>query len=375
MEGKEEKTIKEKSTVLIVDDNEINRTILNDMILTLGHVPLQAENGLSALAKVRKHPVDLILLDILMPEMDGYQVLENLKADKILRKLPVIIISALGEIESVVRCIEKGADDYLVKPFNPILLKARIGTCLEKKRLHDHENIYLRQIEDYNLNLEECVRKQVQEITSGHLTTIFAMAKLAESRDPETGEHLERMAEYCKILSEKLRLLPKYASKIDEGFIENIFAASPLHDIGKVGIPDRILQKPEKLTDEEFSVMKTHTVISAETLKGVDRKHQGNEFIRVGIKIAESHHEKWDGTGYPHALAGEGIPLVARILALADVYDALTSKRCYKEAFSHANSLGIILDGRGKHFDPEVVDAFVSASEEFIVICKKHADS
>ena len=361
--------------ILIVDDEEKICALLKRQMLALGYTPILAENGLSALLQMRKELPDLVLLDILMPEMDGYKVLDHMKSDSNLRHIPVIVISGVGGMEDVVRCIEKGADDYLTKPFDDTLLKARIGACVEKKRLRDQEELYRKRIERYNLNLEERVREQVREVTSAQLATIFAMAKLAESRDPETGEHLERMQGYCKILSEKLRQSPKYASVIDEVFVENMYAASPLHDIGKVGIPDRILQKPGKLTEEEFAVIKTHTTIGADTLREVHRQHAGNEFVHIGIEIAESHHENWDGSGYPQGLDRDKIPLVGRIVKLGDVYDALTSKRCYKEAFSHAKSREIIVGDSEKEFDPDVVDAFVSSEEEFVATRKRHVDA
>ncbi len=373
--NKKQESVKDTATILVSDDNEINRDVLYALITTLGHVPLLAENGLSALNQMEKQPPDLVLLDIIMPEMDGYKVLNHMKSDGFLRNIPIIMISAVSEMESVVRCIEKGADDYLVKPFDITLLKARIGACLEQKRLRDQEDKYLKQTKDYNLKLEERVSEQVQQITVGQQATIFALAKLAASRNLETGEHLQRMCEYSKVISEKLQLLPKYTSVIDEDFIRNIYAASPLHDIGKVGIPDKILLKIDKLTKEEFAIMKTHTIIGGKTLMEVDQQHPGNDFVYVGIEIAESHHEMWDGNGYPYGLAGENIPLAGRILALGDVYDAHISKRVYKEAFSHAKSRGIILSGSGKNFDPDIVDAFVSSEDEFIAISKRYVDT
>ena len=373
--SKKQETIKDAATILVADDSEINRDVLHALITTLGHVPLLAENGLAALNQMEKQPPDLVLLDIIMPEMDGYKVLNHMKGDSSLRNIPVIMISAVYEMESVVRCIEKGADDYLVKPFDITLLKARISSCLEKKRLRDHEDKYLKQTEDYNLKLEERVSEQVQQITVGQQATIFALAKLAASRHLETGEHLQRMCEYSKVISEKLQLLPKYTSVIDEDFIRNIYAASPLHDIGKVGIPDKILLKIDKLTKEEFAIMKTHTIIGGKTLREVNQQHPGNDFVHVGIEIAESHHEMWDGNGYPYGLAGESIPLAGRILALGDVYDAHISKRVYKEAFSHSESREIILSGSGKRFDPDIVEAFVSLEDEFIAISKRYVDT
>ncbi len=360
--------------ILIVDDNSINLKIINDLIQVMGYDAIMAENGLYALSTLEKQECDLVLLDICMPDMDGYQVLEYMKNDSHLCKIPVIMISALDDMESIVRCIESGADDYMVKPFNHTILKARISACLERKRLHDSENKYQDQIEKYNIDLQSRVSKQVSEITAAQRSTIFAMAKLAESRDPETGKHLLRIREYVRIICQKLSLLPKYVGIIDDDYIENICAASPLHDIGKVGISDSILLKPGKLSIDEFNAMKEHTTIGAETLREVNRLHAGNDFVRTGIEIAESHHERWDGTGYPHELVGENIPLVGRILALSDVYDALTSKRCYKKAFSHTRSHEIILEGRGTHFDPDVVDAFVSAEKEFLHIKEHYVD-
>lgn len=352
-------------SLLVVDDNQMNRDMLSRRLERQGYQVDCAENGREAIAKVAGNPFDLILLDIMMPEMNGYEALETLKQTQSSRHIPVIMISALDDLDSVVRCIELGAEDYISKPFNPTLLKARVSACLDKKRMHDQEEDYRRRIEDQNHLLEDRVQRQVQQITSAQLGAIFAMSKLAESRDPETGEHLERMREYCKILSQQLAKLPKYANIIDHKFVEIIYAASPLHDIGKVGIPDSILLKNGKLDSEEWVVMRGHTLIGARTLLEVDQEHPGNDLIRTGIAIAGGHHEKWDGSGYPHGVAGEDIPLVARILALGDVYDALTSKRCYKDAFSHAKSQEIILADSGKHFDPEVVWAFQETDAEF----------
>jgi putative two-component system response regulator len=373
--NKKQETVKDKATILVADDNDINRDVLHSLITALGHVPLLAENGLSAITQMEKQPPDLVLLDIIMPEMDGYKVLNHMKSDSSLRNIPVIMISAVYEVESIVQCIEKGADDYLFKPFDPMLLKARISACLEKKRLRDQKDDYLKQIGDYNLKLEERVRKQVQQITIAQQATIFALAKLAASRNLETGEHLQRICEYSKVICEKLRLLPKYTSVIDEDFIRNIYAASPLHDIGKVGIPDKILLKVDKLTKEEFTIMKTHTIIGGKTLREVDQQNPGNDFVHLGIEIAESHHEWWDGNGYPHGLAGDNIPLAGRIIALGDVYDAHISKRVYKDAFSHSESREIILSGSGKNFDPDIVDTFISSENEFIAISKRYVDT
>ncbi|MCE5180680.1 MAG: response regulator [Betaproteobacteria bacterium] len=357
-------------SLLIVDDMEVNRTLL-DRLLKKDNFHLSfAEDGHEALEKIRVGNFDLVLLDIMMPNLDGIQVLSSLKTDEKLRHIPVIMISALNEMDNVVRCIEMGAEDYLPKPFNRILLRARVNASLEKKRVHDLTEDYRRRIEGHNSELKTRVREQVREIASTQLATIFAMSKLAESRDPETGQHLERVREYCVILAIKLNQ-GKYFN-IDADFIENIYAASPLHDIGKVGVPDHVLLKPGKLTDEERTLMETHSTVGAETLRAVNDQHPGNAFVSMGIDIAESHHEKWDGSGYPQKLSGDAIPLSARIVALADVYDALTSKRCYKDAFSHEKAVGIIQSENGRHFDPRLVEAFCLIEQEFKAIQTFH---
>ena len=360
--------------MLVVDDNEMNRDLLLRRLDSMGFSLYSAADGEEALAMLESHHIDLVLLDIMMPVMDGYEVLAAMQQDPEMSKVPVVMITALDDVESAVRCIDMGAVDYVTKPFNPTLLKARVNACLEQKHIHDLEDRYREQIERHNQSLAEQVQLQVRELSEAQLSTIFAMSKLAESRDPETGEHLERMREYCKVLSEQMSRMPRYRSIIDRDFVDNIYAASPLHDIGKVGVDDRVLMKPGKLTPDEWLMMKRHPVIGAETLREVDRTHPGNNFIRTGIDIAEGHHEKWDGSGYPNGLRGEEIPLVARILALGDVYDALTSKRCYKEAFSHQKSRTIIFEGRGSHFDPDVVAAFMETEEEFQRIRREFDD-
>ena len=363
------------ATILIVDDQGLNRQILAKLVADLGHTSLQAENGATALTLMKANKVDLVLCDVMMPVMTGYQFLEHVKEDESFRHIPVVMVSALDELQSITHCIEFGADDYLPKAFNPVLLKARLNGCLARKDMHDKEQEHRERIERYNHELEERVREQVKQIASTQLALIFALANLAESRDPDTGEHLERMRQYAYTLALKMRAAPKYGDIIDEAYVEDLYVAAPLHDIGKVGIPDRILQKPGKLSPEEFEIMKSHALIGATTLRRVDEKHPGNNFLRMGIELAESHHEKWDGTGYPHGLAGDTIPLAGRILALADVYDALTSKRCYKDAMPHEKSREILLEGKGTHFDPEVVDAFIQSEETFFSIRLKYQDS
>jgi len=355
----------QSGSLLVVDDNDANRDMLSRRLERLGHRVATAVDGYHALEIMSNTAFDLVLLDVMMPRLDGYGTLSRIKSDPVLCHIPVIMISALDDISAIVRCIEMGAEDYVPKPFDPVLLRARIGASLEKKRLRDQEAVYRKQIEEYNLHLEDRVREQVSNITLAQMETIFALSKLAESRDPETGAHLERVREYSRLLAISLEKTDKYARIIDNDFIQNLFIASPLHDIGKVGIPDHILLKPGRYTDEEFDILKTHSAMGADTLRAVNKKNKNNTFVKIGIEIAESHHEKWDGTGYPYGLAGEAIPLSARIIALADVYDALRTKRCYKEPFSHEKSKAIILEGNGKHFDPDVMACFLANEAEF----------
>ena len=364
-----------RATILVVDDNEMNCDLLTRRLEKEKYRVIVAEDGYRAFEELQSNDIDLVLLDIMMPKMDGYEVLERMKADDGLMHIPVIMITAVDELESIVKCIELGAEDYLSKPFNPVLLRARIGASLEKKRLSDLEQEYREQLEEYNLVLNDRVRVQVREIAQTQLGAIFAMSKLAESRDPETGEHLDRMREYCRVLAVRMQSTPKYSKLINTDFIDNIYAASPLHDIGKVGVPDAVLTKPGKLDENEWIIMKTHPLVGAETLREVDRQHPGNAFVKTGVEIAEAHHEKWNGSGYPFGLAREKIPLVARILALGDVYDALTSRRCYKEAFSPEKSREIIVHDREAHFDPDVVDAFLASEDEFARVREEFQDS
>ena len=361
--------------ILVVDDNEMNRDLL-DRRLKQQHLRVAvAVNGKQAIDMIDQTSYDMVLLDIMMPGVNGYQVLEYMKGQKHLRHIPVIMISALDEMDSIIKCIELGADDYLTKPFNPVLLKARVNAGLDKKRWHDQEAGYRKELQYYNMTLEERVNTQVEQIAAAQLATIFAMSKLSESKDPDTGAHLERMREYCKVLAQQLSRHPRFQNIVDSEFITSIYAASPLHDIGKVGIPDNILMKPGKLTSDEWDIMKQHPVIGANTLRAVLQQYPLNPILKAGVDIAECHHERWDGNGYPHQLKGEDIPISARILALADVYDALTSQRCYKEAFDHEECQRLIIESKGSHFDPLIVDAYMEIEDEFIRIRAAFKDS
>lgn len=351
----------ERSTIMLVDDTPANLDLLTEMLQGQGYRVQAFPGGPMALKAAALNPPDLILLDIMMPEMDGFEVCRRLKADDALKEIPVIFISALDDVANKVRAFSQGGVDYVSKPFHQEEVLARVTTHLSLRRMRQ-------KLEQHNLHLQDLVREKVKEISDSQLATLLAISKLAEYRDDETGRHIERTRTFCKVLAERLRDNPRYAETITEGFIEDIYHAAPLHDIGKVGIRDDILLKPGRLTPEEFEIMKTHTVIGARTLETVRRKYPGNAFVNMGIDLTRSHHEKWDGTGYPDRLSGEAIPLSARIMALADVYDALRSRRPYKKPFSHEESLRIILEGAESHFDPNVVNAFKPLEGQFAEI-------
>jgi putative two-component system response regulator len=357
-----------KSNLLVVDDTPANLRLLAAMLTEKGYKVRAVINGAMALVAVRTAPPDLILLDINMPDMNGYQVCEQIKADETLSDIPVIFISALDETQDKVRAFVAGGVDYITKPFQIDEVLARVKTHLTLRKTQRELQEARNELLAINQHLEERVQEQVEQISSAHLATIFALAKLADSRDANTGGHLERVSQYCRVMAKELQTLARYQELIDDHFIENFSTASALHDIGKVGIPDSILLKPGNLTVEEFDIMKTHTQIGADALRKVNQMYPGNHLIRMGIDIAESHHERWDGHGYPYQLAGDAIPWVARILALVDVYDALTSSRPYKTSYSHAQCCEFIASERAKHFDPEIADCFFKVEAAFAAI-------
>ena len=294
-------------TILIVDDTPENLRVLLELLKQQGYKVRAVPNGRLALQAASSEPPDLILLDIMMPEMDGYEVCRRLKQDDKLREIPVLFLSALGETLDKVRAFDVGAVDYVTKPFQFEEVRARVETHLRLRRLQV-------QLEAHNRQLQERVEEQVREISDSQMATIVALARLAESRDKGTGKHIERVQIYCQLLATQLRDHPSRGERVNEAFIENIFRASPLHDIGKVAIRDSILLKPGPLTPAEFDEMKSHTTLGAQTLEEVQKAYPKNGFVRLGIQIARSHHERWDGTGYPHGLAGTAIPLSARIM-------------------------------------------------------------
>ncbi|MBI2433907.1 MAG: response regulator [Candidatus Hydrogenedentes bacterium] len=347
--------------VLVVDDLEQNVEVLRRFLEPMGFEVHSASHGEEAIEVVNASPPDVLLLDLVMPGMDGFEVCRRLKRSEQTRHIPVIIITGVSDKQANVDAVDAGADDFLTKPFDKVLLEARIRSSIRAKLLQDR-------VLAYQQELEMRVAERTKQLELSQHITVFSLAKLSESRDVETGDHLERIRSYARELADELALWPKYHGVIRNEFVEELYHSSPLHDIGKVGIPDRILLKPGKLTTEEFEIMKTHTLIGGDTLRAADMEAGRDSFLAMGRDIAYYHHEKYDGSGYPYGMGGGDIPLPARIVALADVYDALSSKRPYKEPFDHETSRKILLEGRGKHFDPDVVDAFLKREERFLYI-------
>lgn len=350
------------ANVLVVDDVPANLQLLGGMLRERGYKVRPVADGQLALQAARREPPDIILLDINMPGMDGFEVCGEFKADPRLAEIPVIFVSANTEMTDKVRAFSAGGVDYVTKPFQFDEVAARVETHLKIRRLQ-------LEIEGLNRSLQDRVRDQVRELSESQIATIVALAKLSESRDEDTGHHILRVQRYCRALARHLADEKVYGALIDDVFVENLFHASALHDVGKVGIPDAVLLKPGKLTAEEVEVMKGHAALGAEALAAVVRSYPNNAFVRMGVEVARSHHERWDGSGYPDGLVGDAIPLAARILTLADQYDALRNRRPYKPAFDAAKTYAILTGGDGRsdprHLDPRVLAAFKATAARF----------
>ena len=358
-----------KPTILMVDDNPTNLVLINNLLKHDYRIKV-ANNGVTALriAAGEVRP-DLILLDIMMPEMDGYEICRRLKADPRLRDIPVIFITARSSPDDEARGLELGAADYITKPISPPIMLARIKTHLRLKASSD----FLRNRSAY---LEREVQRRMREVLEVQDITIEMMASLAETRDNETANHIRHTQHYVRALARHLQGQPRFAEYFSDECIELLFKLAPLHDIGKIGIPDSVLLKPGRLDQAEFDLMKTHTTLGGDAIARAERQSSREiPFLRIAKEIAYSHHEKWDGSGYPQGLAGEAIPLAARLMAIADVYDALISSRVYKAAMSHEEAVKIISNGKASHFDPDMVDAFLALQAEFHDIAVRYADT
>ncbi len=324
--------------ILVVEDDRLEAEMLQYALGEFGYEVTLAENGREAFEHIRTGRFRLVVSDWEMPEMTGVELCREIRKRASAGYVYVILLTSRTGTENVVKGLNAAADDFVTKPFEPQELKVRLRAG------------------------ERVIALQSRDVT------IFALAKLAESRDPETGAHLERMREYCRILAKQISHDEKYAEIVDGDYVQMIYLTSPLHDIGKVGIPDSVLLKSGRLTESEFDVMKQHTVIGAETLDAAVKAHPEAQYLRMARDIAWTHHERFDGMGYPQGLSGLEIPLCGRIVAVADVYDALTSKRVYKSAYSHETARSIIVEGAGEHFDPDVVGAFLATEDQFLQV-------
>ncbi|MBN1537417.1 MAG: response regulator [Anaerolineales bacterium] len=330
--------------ILVADDDEVALTIAEKILVNDGQKVLLANDGREALDIIRKNEIQIVISDWNMPNMDGIQLCRSLRSNSPIGYIYFIIVTVRNSKQDMLEGLNAGADDFITKPFEPAELLFRIRTA---------------------------ERILALETTS---VTLFSLAKLAESKDTDTGKHLERIRLYARLLASQLIQMPEFNDSVPSNYPELLFQTSPLHDIGKVGIPDYVLLKPGSLNDNEWMIMKQHSQIGADTLQAALDKYPGAEFLRIARDIALSHHERWDGSGYPNGLEGTEIPLSARIVALADVYDALTMKRVYKTAMSGEVAHGIITDLAGKQFDPLVVQAFLAVEPQFIAIKQEYQD-
>jgi response regulator RpfG family c-di-GMP phosphodiesterase/signal transduction histidine kinase len=359
----------DRATLLVVDDSRLNLSLMASLLSRQYKVRLAASGEEGLRAALEDPRPDLILLDITMPGIDGYQVMERLKAQPRTRDIPVIFLTARGEPEDEQRGLDLGAVDYITKPVSPPILRSRVANHLKLKGVRDF-------LQDQNSWLEAEVARRTREVGAIQDVTIQAMASLAETRDSETGGHIRRTQHYVRLLALHLHDHPRFRGFLAGGNLDLIFKSAPLHDIGKVGIPDRILLKPGRLTQEEFEIMKRHTTLGRKAIEAAERQLGCRmEFLAIAKEIAEGHQEKWDGTGYPAGLKGDAIPIAARLMAVADVYDALISRRVYKPALPHRAAVRIMAQGRGTHFDPDVLDAFLAIEGRFREVADQFRDS
>jgi len=346
------------ATVMVVDDQAQNVKILETLLHAEGYATIAARNGKEALALAAKGNPDLILLDVMMPDMDGFEAVARLKADPRTKQVPVIMVTALDDRKSKLRALEAGAEEFLSKPIDHADLSVRVRNLLRLKEYGDF-------LAKHNQILEEQVRERTAQIEEAYRDTVFTLVRASEHKDEQTGHHLRRISHYCKVMAEAMDLPVDVQSAI--------YHASPMHDIGKIGIPDHVLLKPGSFTPEEWIIMRSHCIQGASILASGT-----SPYTRMGTEIALNHHERWDGSGYPNGIKGDAIPLAARIMQICDVYDALRSPRPYKLSIDHARAVAIITQGDGRtrpeHFDPAVLACFVARNEQFAAIYDRHVD-
>jgi putative two-component system response regulator len=356
-------------TILIVDDSPENLSVLSDLLLP--HYRVRAATSGEKALRIALTPPrpDLVLLDVMMPGMDGYEVFSRLRGDPATAAIPVIFVTAMDSIDAELHGFDVGAVDYMTKPIVPPIVLARVRTQLELKQARDS-------LTDQNLWLEAEIARRMAENEITQEVSIRALAHLAETRDPETGNHILRTQHYVIELARRLQRHPRFAATLSDRYIQLLGRSAPLHDIGKVGIPDAILLKPGPLSAEEWTVMRTHARLGSEAIEMAERDAaRPVAFLALAKEIAHWHHEKWDGGGYPDGLVGDAIPISARLMALADVFDALISVRVYKPPMSLEAAREVIAAGRGSHFDPDVADAFLADFAAFAAIARHYIDT
>ncbi len=358
-----------KATVLVIDDTPDNLSLMSALLKDHYRVKVASDGATGLKIAMGENPPDLILLDVMMPAPDGHEVCRQLKANPATQAIPVIFLTGTTDTTDVQKGLTLGAADFISKPVNPPIVLARVATQLALKASAE----FLR---DKNGYLEQEVARRIAEVSAAQDVTILAMTSLAETRDSDTGNHIRRTQHYIQALAKHLQNHPRFAGDLSDRAIALLFKSAPLHDIGKVGIPDRILLKPARLTPEEFEIMKTHTTLGFDAIEQAEiALGTPVEFLRIAKEITLSHQEKWDGSGYPQGLAGDAIPVAARLMAVADVYDALISQRVYKDALPHDRAVQIVFQGRGAHFDPDMVDAFIEIQHEFAAIAARFIDT
>jgi Response regulator containing a CheY-like receiver domain and an HD-GYP domain len=360
MDREQPAALKAKPHVMIVDDNVVNLQVARKALSDV-YTIIPVTSGKTALTLLAKSLPSLILLDIDMPEMDGFETIKHIKNNAATKDIPVIFLTAMDNNVSELEGLRLGAVDYVTKPFSIPLLIQRVDlhiALIEQKVA----------LQNYNDNLSQMVKEKTEVIEELQHAVIYALSDLIECRDGLTGGHVTRTQKYLKALAEGLVLSGEYAAELQNADIDLWVESAQLHDIGKVGIPDYILKKPEKLTAEEFAIIKTHPVIGEKALKNAMEMTRAKDFLRYAAIVAISHHERWDGTGYPYGLKGTEIPLIGRLMAIADVYDALVSERPYKKAFSHEKAVRIITENSGRHFDPVLTRIFTVHSYRFVNI-------
>ena len=353
-----------RSKIILVDDIKTNLIMGKELLKTFYEVYL-ASSAAKLFEILENILPDLILLDIEMPETNGYETMKKLKSDPLFSEIPVIFLTSKDDDESEMEGFDLGAVDYVRKPFSgPLLLKRITNQLLivrQRKELLESRE----ELRDYAENLENKVKEKTAEVLELQNAVLATVAELVEFRDEQTGGHITRTKQYLKILVDEMILEGLYADEISGWAMDYFLSSAQLHDVGKIAITDLILNKPGKLTPQEFEIMKTHVTVGVDAIEQIMDKTKEHVFLNHALLIAGTHHEKWDGSGYPVGLKGKNIPLEGRLMAIIDVYDALISERPYKKAFTHEQAVKIIVEGSGSHFDPALVDVFIKASGKF----------